>query len=119
MLLTFVGIILEIFGPLYDVQEQQSSKCSAGYVQIMRNLLIDTDTALITKDSSYLLLTLKVYRNFFKALLPLIHGKLYRMYFKSLQLGKPELESLENGYIDWCGINKQFSINANDLNDAL
>lgn len=119
-LFEFLGIVLRIWIPLFEVLKQRVEKCAIGYIEIMQNIVHDNDRAMITKNSSYLLLVFKVFANAYRMLLPFIHDKKIRKNFvDAIETGKPLLESLSNGRIDWREINKVVCKDSNGLNDSL
>lgn len=86
----------------------------------MMNLTYDHDLALKTSNSSLLLLVYKSYADLYRMLLPFIHDKrIYENFVETIEAGKPELENLANGYINWCGISEIIYKSTNDMNNIL
>lgn len=115
----YLGIVPRIWNPIFEVMKQRVERCAIGYIEVIENAMYDTDAAMIANNSSYLLLAFKVYALCYQMLLPIIHDpKIHQNLVESLEGGKPLLESLSNGYIDWCQINQIIYKSANDLNNC-
>lgn len=105
---------------MYDVQEQQSNKCCVGYIQIMRNLMNDTDAALATNNPTNLRFLFKTYADLSEKELPCIEDKkLYQAYVACVKANRQEQARLSNGRINYCAVNTFFVNAANGLNDSL
>lgn len=116
----FVGIIPRIFGPIFENLKKQSGKCSVGYVQIMLNLMIDTDSALATNNGSNLRLLFKTFAGLFEMQLPFIHNKRLHDTFVQCVEGNKQGEARQsNGSINLCEVNQFFTKASNSLNDSL
>lgn len=120
LLLKFVGIIPRIFDPMYDILIKQSVPCGVGYVQMMKDLSIDTDTALVTGNAINLRFLFKVFADLTEKDLPFIRDRrLYAAYVECLKANRQEQARLSNGCIDYCAVNEFFKNAANALNDIL
>lgn len=116
----FPGILPLIWNPIFEVLKLRLGGCAVGYIELIESTMYDTDKALIMKNSSYVLVSFKVYANLYQVLLPFIRDRrMYQVIVESLEAGKPLLESLTNGEIDLCAINEVVRKGSNDLHDCL
>lgn len=91
-----------------------------GYVEIMLNLMTDTDSALTTNNAINLRLLFKVFANLSQMQLPFIHNeKLHEAFVLCVEGNKQEEARLSNGRINWCAVNEFFVKASNTLNDSL
>lgn len=120
LFLEFKGIIPRIFGPLFVNLKNRSSKCSIGYVEIMLNIMNDTDAALTTNNAINLRLLFKVFASLSQMQLQFIRDKpLHEALVLCVQGNREEEARLSNGCIDWVAVNKFFVKASNALNDCL
>lgn len=118
--LKFQGIIPRIFYPIFENLRDRSSKCSVGYVEIMLDLVIDTDSALATNNGPNLRLLFKVFANLFRKQLPCIQNrKLYDTFVQCAEGNEEGEAKLANGRINWPEVNGFFIKASNTLNDSL
>lgn len=118
--LKFLGIILRIFYPIFENLKKQSELCSVGYVEIMLNLVADTDSALATNNAIEMRLLFKVFADLFQKQLPFVRNrKLYDVFVQCVEGNKVGEASLSNGRINWCEVNGFFVKASNTLNDSL
>lgn len=116
----FSGIIQCVWGPLFVKLKQRLDRCAIGYIEIMLNVVYDTDYGLITNNASYLRLVFKVFANLYQMQLPIIHDKRLRKTFvETIGEIKPGEERLSNGSVNYRLLNKFFTKISNDLNDSL
>lgn len=108
-LFEFIGIIPQIFGPLFETLKEQSSKCSVRYVEIMLTLMTDTDSALTTNNAINLRFLFKVFANLSQMQLQFIRDKkLHDAFVLCVERNREEEARLSNGRIDWCAVNEFF-----------
>lgn len=119
----FTGIIPQIFGPLFKCLKKNIDKCGRGFVQIMLNLLTDSDNIFKCNDTMSLRLLLKIFGNLYQSQLPHIHDKkIHDVFAETVE----KIDEQEAGITSGCmNLNQMNQINAlfvkvsNILNDRL
>lgn len=114
----FVGIVPRILRPIFEKLKECSHKYAV--VDVLLFVMYDSDTALATKNSSYLLLVFKVSVYLYQMQLPFIENKqIYAIFVEIIETSEQIKEHLSNGHIDLCEINDFYIKFCNALNDNL
>lgn len=112
------GIIPRIFGPIFECLKQNEDRCGFGFIQIMLNLMSDTDLALKMKNPDTMGLLFKTFANLFQMQLPFIRDqKLYDAFVQAVEGNKQQEAALASSGWNTAGINAFFAKASNLLND--